>query len=376
MSTTKTTTTTKNNSKATTSTRSSKPEVPKPKPSTRTPKPSNPSPSDSRKSTNTSDGSSNNSNRTPKPAGSGTPKPADGAPKSSRSSATKVEDKSRMGKSIVDPASSKAKDKVPTTKITSKTHPSHPQHILEKENRRYPFKCDGCKIRCVGERYACAPCKYNLHVDCISARASIKFQGQKCQFLERPLRCGAANCRHGDYCRSCNACGMTVKGFVYHCKEINTDFHPSCTKLKNEIRIEDVIFRLEKKGSSKCLRCQRKKLEGSSKDIPGWSYVSNHKGYTFHVHCLMDMAMLCSSKNNKGASSSLSSSSTLALNNLSIPQISSSKFKDNIGSNSLKMLEIFLKIVLPLLMGAHPATFVVSLAALGVKELVNLIFQD
>ncbi|KAH9606411.1 hypothetical protein KSS87_015054 [Heliosperma pusillum] len=205
-----------------------------------------------------------------------------------------------------------------------------------------------------------------------------KVEGQNCKLLERPLRCGAANCRHGDYCRSCNACGMTIKGFVYHCKDKNTDFHPSCTKLKKEIQINDVIFRLEKKGNSKCLRCQRKKLEGSTKEIPGWSYVSNHKGYTFHVHCLMDMAMQASSKKNQAASSSSSSSSSssLALNNLSIPQNNSSKFKDNIGSNSLIMLEGFLKIVLPLLLGAHPAAFVVSLAAIGVKELVNLIFQD
>ncbi|KAH9606412.1 hypothetical protein KSS87_021076, partial [Heliosperma pusillum] len=70
-------------------------------------------------------------------------------------------------------------------------------------------------------------------------------QGYVCGLVERALYC---KCKDGDKCKICDACGMKVNGFGYHCKSKKLDFHPKCTKLENEICVQDVIFKLEKKG--------------------------------------------------------------------------------------------------------------------------------
>ncbi|XP_021773905.1 uncharacterized protein LOC110737861 [Chenopodium quinoa] len=174
-------------------------------------------------------------------------------------------------------------------------HPSHREHPLVAVNRQGAYTCDGCKMEGMGLRYRCEGCNYDLHQECMFAPPKLKIQEHKYRFLERPLP--GPNCTRVDCtkCRSCDACGMAVKGFVYHCSKTGWDFHPRCAKLESKISIGDVTFWFEKQGPSSCAWCKRKLLNGAKKKIPGWSYVSKYDDYNLHVFCVMEMAMQSSS---------------------------------------------------------------------------------
>ncbi|KAH9617889.1 hypothetical protein KSS87_023516 [Heliosperma pusillum] len=188
---------------------------------------------------------------------------------------------------------------------------------------------------------------------------TIIFQGYECKFLERPLPCACRNrskCKHGDYCRSCDACGVTVEGDVYHCATEDWDFHTHCVNLQSEICIDDVIFRLKMQGPSKCLWCNKHLLPGASKNIPGWSYVSNHNGYSLHVNCVMDMV-----NQHDNTSNSSGSDMSLALQGKELTLQSKSKGSKE-KSKWLKIFQVFLKTVLSILIG-DPTTIIVSTMA-------------
>ncbi|XP_074314659.1 uncharacterized protein LOC141649890 [Silene latifolia] len=187
---------------------------------------------------------------------------------------------------------------------------------------------------------------------------TITFEGYECKLLERPLPCRRSRCKHGGFCRSCDACGVTVKGLVYHCatEDSEWDFHTRCVKLESEICIGDVIFRLKKQGPSKCLWCKKRLLSGASKNIPGWSYVSNYMDYSFHVNCVMDMA-----DQHNNTSTSSGSDMSLALQGKELPL--QTKSKGSIEKNKwLKIFQIFLKTILAILIG-DPTTILASTLA-------------
>lgn len=143
------------------------------------------------------------------------------------------------------------------------SHPSHPEHPLQKVNYQNEYTCDGCKMKGTRERYRCEKCDFDLHIDCVTC-PNITVQGQNCQFLEKPrlgIHCKKVDCTE---CRSCDACGMTIKGFVYHCRTTDWDFHPRCAKLEDQITIDDVMFRLEKQQPSSCAWCNKKRLKGKT----------------------------------------------------------------------------------------------------------------
>ncbi|KAK9690822.1 hypothetical protein RND81_09G156300 [Saponaria officinalis] len=177
----------------------------------------------------------------------------------------------------------------------------------------------------------------------------ITFEGYECKFMERAMRCSMGQCEHGEYCRSCEACGMTVKGFVYHCANEDKYFHTQCTNLTTPICVADVIFRLQKHGPSNCLCCNKKLFQGASKNIPGWSYVSRYKNYSIHVHCVLDMVK----QHTDASSSSGGSHLTLAL-----PLHNGS----NVSKKWLNVFHIFLKTVFVILI-ADPTTILASTLA-------------
>ncbi|XP_021846734.2 uncharacterized protein [Spinacia oleracea] len=232
------------------------------------------------------------------------------------------------------------------------SHPSHPEHPLQKVNYQNEYTCDGCKMKGTRERYRCEKCDFDLHIDCVTC-PNITVQGQNCQFLEKPrlgIHCKKVDCTE---CRSCDACGMTIKGFVYHCRTTDWDFHPRCAKLEDQITIDDVMFRLEKQQPSSCAWCNKKRLKGGYKKIPGWSYVSNkNDGYNFHVYCVMEMAM-----------QNLSS----ALQAMNQPEVKtkSKKLSHGLSSTSNKwvnVLKAFLGAVFSILLG-DPTTLIGSTMA-------------
>ncbi|CAO2815546.1 unnamed protein product [Amaranthus hypochondriacus] len=185
---------------------------------------------------------------------------------------------------------------------------SHHKHALYEFDCKSQYKCDGCEMDGFGKRFRCKKCNYDLHPECNYAEAIIEFEGQKYEFFAKPPK--GVNCskRHKSGCRCCDACGITLKGYTYHCTDTDFDFHPKCVKLDRKIVIEDVIFTLQDQMPqfSNCASCEKKHLEGAVEKIPGWSYISEYGECNFHVYCMMKML---NRYNNSSASSSSSSSS-------------------------------------------------------------------
>ncbi|XP_021773235.1 uncharacterized protein LOC110737163 [Chenopodium quinoa] len=148
-------------------------------------------------------------------------------------------------------------------------------------------------------------------------------------------------------------------GFVYHSYETDRDFHPTCVNLENEIKIEDVTFRLEKQGTSSCAWCKRKLVKGAVKKIPGWSNVSEEDhDYNFHVYCVMEMAMQGSSSNEVfGKTMSL----TLQGKGNELPIKTKSK-KISKSNKWLRILKLFVGTVFSILLG-DPTTIIASTMA-------------
>ena len=163
-----------------------------------------------------------------------------------------------------------------------RTHSGYPAHKFEKKNYPKPYWCDGCKEPGYGSRYKRDDVE--LHRECLfpsRTKSHEFFPGDTFKFLKKTP---------GENERCCDACGMDVKGFVYHCEAKKWDLHPFCHKLKNKMEIDGVKFQLccNKVPERKCLFCKKKKLPNGVRGIPGWSYVSDEtKSANFHVHCSM-----------------------------------------------------------------------------------------
>ena len=143
---------------------------------------------------------------------------------------------------------------------------SHHKHPLYEFDCKSQYKCNGCEMHGFGKRFRCKKCDYDLHPECNYAEAIIEFEGQKYEFCAKPpkgVNCYKKHkCKSG--CRCCDACGLTLMGYTYHCSDTDLDFHPKCVKLDRKIVIEDVIFTLQDQMPqySNCARCEKKLLEG------------------------------------------------------------------------------------------------------------------
>lgn len=254
-------------------------------------------------------------------------------------------------------------------------HPSHPEHPLEMVNHQESYTCDGCKMEGTGPRYRCERCNYDLHHECMFAPSKLKFQAHTCKFYESPLpaaNCTKVNCTK--CIRSCDACGLTIKGFVYHYSEKGWDFHPRCAKLENKIQVGNVTFWLKKQGPCSCAWCKKKLPRGAGKNnIPGWSYVSKYDDYNFHEYCVMEMAMQNSyTPSNYSATTSRDSSSALVMHQgINLPLKIKSKRS---GANSIKwveILKIFLRTVFSILFGDPSAILASTMAHLVTQGLFH-----
>ncbi|KAJ4719866.1 Cysteine/Histidine-rich C1 domain family protein [Melia azedarach] len=226
------------------------------------------------------------------------------------------------------------------------THPSHPDHELERKTYRKPYTCDGCKELGFGSRYRCEQCNFDLHEHCIFTTPTAHhdfFRNSTFKFLHQP----PTKCSH--YCpdcqRYCDACGKPIRGFVYHCKEKGWDLHPCCLKLPNSLSIKNVKFDLSDKVSLKCIWCKKKKLEGTVSGIRGWSYVSKCEEYHFHVYCATEM-MLDGWQN--GA---FNDDRSLALENLELPTDRRLSTNRRRGNKFIKMVKMVFRTIIGILLG-------------------------
>ncbi|KAK9283318.1 hypothetical protein L1049_011557 [Liquidambar formosana] len=235
------------------------------------------------------------------------------------------------------------------------THISHPEHELERKNYQKPYTCDGCKQKGFGARYRCELCNYDLHEDCMFPTLTTThefFKGCTFKFIDHPPR---------EWTTSyCDACGKEINGFVYHCETKGWDLHPCCHNLKNKLSIDGTKFRLRDEVSSKCIWCNKRRLEDTVKGIRGWSYVSKCEKYHFHVYCATEM-VLSSWKDGSG-----NNNDCLALENLELP-IQVQRNRNGRGSKLLRIVKVFLKTLACILLGDPTITLTCLLLELASK---------
>jgi hypothetical protein len=241
-----------------------------------------------------------------------------------------------------------------STKVTKKTHFSHPEHELELKNYQKPYCCDGCKEQGYGPRYRCELCDFDLHKECMFPSLTTShefFQGSTFKFFNQtPAKCSKRNCKENERC--CDACGMDINGFVYHCEEKGWDLHPCCRNLEKEIEMDGVNFQLCNKVSKKCSFCKKKKLPNG---VQGWSYVSKSDNYHFHVYCTMQMVV-------ESWKNWPKDNNCLALENLELPVLQANSFgSGGKGGKFLRIVMAILRSIVAVLLG-DPTLIILSTA--------------
>ncbi|KAK4783528.1 hypothetical protein SAY86_007902 [Trapa natans] len=243
-------------------------------------------------------------------------------------------------------------------------HPSHPQHELEPKNHSgSPYTCSGCRMQGFGKRHGCEYCDYVLHEDCMfPATHPIRhpfFGNSTFKFLYQPEPTGGE--------RYCDACGKPIYGFNYHCrkKEGDWDLHPCCSKLKDQLLIDGVKFRLCDKVSSGCHWCNRRHIQHGVSGVRGWSYVSRCSKYRFHVHCVSEMMQ--EGWRRAGGMAGRDDGDALAIERIELSTLSaggrngSGRYKEN---KYWRMVKIFLRTVVGILFGDPSAVVAAFMADL------------
>lgn len=147
---------------------------------------------------------------------------------------------------------------------------------MESKEYNKPYTCNGCKELGFGFRYRCEKCDFDLHQLCMFPDTSLFahefFPGSTFEFLTTPTKR-----------RQCDACGMNVNGFVYHCKKDDLNLHPCCGNLKEKLHIKldddkdkEMVLNLNKEMRGKCTWC--KDDHGN-----GWSYMFECGKHHIHV---------------------------------------------------------------------------------------------
>ena len=131
---------------------------------------------------------------------------------------------------------------------------------------------------------------------------------------------------------------------------MDLDLHPCCLNLMKEFQIDHVKFHL-RGTKSKCIFCNQIDKLG----IEVLSYVSECGEYSVHVSCIRELIV-----------EELENGTTdiLALKNLGLPIQHRLKRNGGMGKMCLKILKIFLKTIISILLG-DPITFVSLLADLA-----------
>ncbi|KAK6117090.1 hypothetical protein DH2020_049135 [Rehmannia glutinosa] len=226
--------------------------------------------------------------------------------------------------------------------IIKRTHHNCDEHY-ELTSIQKLFTCYGCKMKGFGQRYQCKFCGQNLHSECRFPKNIIShefFGGSIFTFRDEPFTRRDRNNRK-EYSKCCDACGKDVCGFSYHCETDNLDLHPCCRNLDRKLLIDDTVFDLRPKVSSRCKSCKRRKISDGDRDVPGWAYVSTCDKYNFHVFCMLEMVHEAWMKNGE-----------MGLEKVELRQLV--KFSGNKGSGRGAVFETMksvLKIILAALLG-------------------------
>ncbi|PRQ24393.1 putative chromatin regulator PHD family [Rosa chinensis] len=145
--------------------------------------------------------------------------------------------------------------------IIDGNHISHESHChqLKLEDTKFPFRCDGCKMIGMGQRYTCAACNFDLHKHCGVDPHTPMFHPlmPKCKNLKFCLRPPKKATQY------CDACTKPVTGFLYRCEGCDFDLHPCCANLPMELEHEGLKLKLIEKDGRWIYRsrCKKYKLE-------------------------------------------------------------------------------------------------------------------
>ena len=247
--------------------------------------------------------------------------------------------------------------------------PDHPGSYLEETTYLKHYKCDGCKMRGIGQGCRCKNCKYVLHMGCkypsgkisplFLSNVSFKFKKEPPTLPPCPK---GPKCK-GKHERLCDACGKTVDGFVYS-SDSGLDLHPCCAMLETHISIDGVSFKLNKeKKPKKCHWCKLKVVKGNDKEIPGWFYESENHDYHYHVFCIMDMAVHCASM--------AEGHHSLALEKLDqLPLLAEKRRSGGDENKYWRILKVLITTVLSIVFG-DPTTILAKLAVEALVQLLN-----
>ena len=98
------------------------------------------------------------------------------------------------------------------------------------------------------------------------------------------------------------------------------------------------------------MRCKKKKLDGTTSCVPGWSYVSGCGNYHVHVYCVAKMAAKIVHEAWKKGEVDESSDSS-ALDRIDLRVVAKSGRKGGSGSGFGKTIRIFLQTIVAILLG-------------------------
>ncbi|XP_021835681.1 protein VACUOLELESS GAMETOPHYTES-like [Spinacia oleracea] len=221
------------------------------------------------------------------------------------------------------------------------------------------YNCNGCRMDGRGEGYMCDECDYTLHSQCMypSNKITPSFsRGDDIfEFMKEPLSTSGQGIRY------CDACGMRIKGFVYHCYKTGFDLHPCCASLGTHLEIDGQRLTLKKESSqNKCDLCNLDGVNKSGRIDFGWFYASKNKDYKYHVSCIMILAI----------KHSISGGSALAKVE-SLP-IVEKKRRGKDGSKYWKVLKAIVTYVIAIVFG-DPTAIVAKLIVESVVQLGELL---
>lgn len=169
------------------------------------------------------------------------------------------------------------------------------------------------------------------------------------------------------YKRYCDACGMEVKGFVYHCFQTGFDLHPCCASLETHLQIHGQRLTLNKESvQNKCDLCNLKGASESTRIDDGWFYASKNKKYKCHVSCIMNL----STKSSDLTDNIFSNGSALA--RLELLPIVKKKRSGNDGNKYWKILKTIVTYVIAVVIG-DPTLILAKFAVQGVLQLGELL---
>ncbi|KAG4156784.1 hypothetical protein ERO13_D02G018800v2 [Gossypium hirsutum] len=167
-------------------------------------------------------------------------------------------------------------------------HECHRKHPLALQFNSKRLSCKICREtnrktdrRRIGFVYGCSPCKFAVHIECVSASLDLVVEDKS---HEHPF---SLFTRRSSFI--CDACGMEGSYASYICCTCNIMVHKKCTSLPRIIkskwhdhRLFHIYFFPDEFTSSDCMICH------DEVDPEHGSYCCSHCNITFHVRCVTE----------------------------------------------------------------------------------------